>query len=91
MAKNREVVSFTVAWSVATIFALTLGIRHNWPDYDHVNHGFPLVWGTHTLSTIQGPVDIWRVDVFSLLVDLVFWLGSLTAGVVLVTRLRKNH
>jgi len=90
MVQNRVVVSFTVVWSVATVLALTLGIRLNWPDYDHVNYGFPMVWGTHVLSTIQGPVDIWKVDVFALLVDLVFWSGSLVTG-LLFLQLPKDY
>lgn len=73
---------FIILWSAATVLAVTLGITYNWPDYVHVNYGFPLVWGTHTLNTIHGPVDIWQVDVVALMVDLVLFLGTLLAGVL---------
>jgi hypothetical protein len=61
--------------SAITIAALTWGTRYNWPDYVHVRHGFPLTWGIHTLVTIVGPVDTWSVNLTSLLLDLVLWLG----------------
>lgn len=61
--------------SALTIAALTWGTRYNWPDYVHVRHGLPLTWGVHTLGTIVGPVDTWSVNLTSLLLDLVLWLG----------------
>lgn len=61
--------------SAITIAALTWGTRYNWPDYVHVRHGLPLTWGVHTLGTIVGPVDTWSVNLTSLLLDLVLWLG----------------
>ncbi|UCH58007.1 MAG: hypothetical protein JSV18_03670 [Candidatus Bathyarchaeota archaeon] len=61
--------------SIITIAAITLGVPYNWPDNYHVRHGFPLVWGTHTLSTIAGPADIWSVSVAALVIDLILWLG----------------
>lgn len=64
-----------VLMSVVCVLALTWGFAHNWPDNAHVRYGFPLTWGTHTLSTIQGPVDVWSVNVSSLVIDLLIWLG----------------
>lgn len=57
----------------------------NWPDYLHVNYGAPLVWATHTLNTIAGPVDVWRVDLQSLTIDLLFWLGLMLVFVIVST------
>jgi hypothetical protein len=37
----------------------------------------PLRWGTHQLITIAGPVDVWRVDVSALFIDLVVWVALL--------------
>jgi hypothetical protein len=64
-----------VVWTVLAILAVTWGTRFDWPDYVHIDYGFPLVWGTQTLSTIVGPVNLWNVDVTGLLMDLAFWLG----------------
>ncbi len=64
-----------VVWTVLAIFAVTWGTRFDWPDYVHIDYGFPLVWGTQTLSTIVGPVNLWNVDVNALMLDLAFWLG----------------
>jgi len=60
---------------VLTILAVTWGTRFDWPDYVHIDYGFPLVWGTQTLSTIVGPVNLWNVDVTALMMDLAFWLA----------------
>jgi len=84
MAKILVATSFVVIWSIMTILALLWGVRFDWPDYVHVNYGFPMVWGTHTLNTIAGPVDIWKVDLSSLLMDLVLWLGTMTAGAAVI-------
>ena len=81
---NWAIYAFIILWSALTALALTSGITYNWPDYVHVNYGLPFVWGTHTLNTIHGPVDIWNVDALYLLFDLGFWLGSMLAGVAAV-------
>ena len=69
------ILSFLVAWAVLTIFAVTEGTRFDWPDYVHIDYGLPLVWGTQTLNTIVGPVNLWNVDITALMMDLAFWLG----------------
>jgi len=89
--KNWVMYVFIILWSAIMAVALTLGITYDWPDFVHVNYGFPMVWGTHTLNTIHGPVDIWNVDVLSLIIDLIFWLGALLAGVAVVQRLMKGR
>jgi len=73
------VLSLAVIWIALTIIALTWGFRYDWPDFVHVDYGFPIVWATHTLNTIAGPADIWEVNVTTLTMDLVFWLGSMAA------------
>lgn len=75
MNKNLVIIGFVVIWSILAAFTLTLGVTLNYPDYLHVNYGSPLVWGTHTLNTIAGPVDKWQVDPYLLLSDLAFWFG----------------
>jgi len=74
----------TGIWVVSTILALAWGTTLNWPDFVHVNYGFPLVWATHTLSTIAGPADIWDVNILALCVDFLLWLGSMVAAVTLI-------
>ncbi len=85
MRQSRKLASiifgFTVVWVALTILALTWGSVFNWPDYHHVDHGFPLVWATHTLSTIAGPADIWQVNMTALLMDLLLWLGLLVVAI----------
>ena len=85
MRQSRKLPSiifgFMAVWVALTILALTCGSVFNWPDYHHVDHGFPLVWATHTLSTIAGPADIWQVNMTALLMDLLLWLGLLVVAV----------
>ena len=64
-----------IAASILMIIALAAGRPINYPDYVADLHGFPLVWGTHQLVTIAGPVDTWRVSITMLIVDLVIWLA----------------
>ena len=78
------VVSFVIVWMALTILGLTWGFMFDWPDYVHVKYGVPWVWATHVLNTIHGPVDIWRVDILVLLIDLLFWHGSMVIAVAVM-------
>ncbi|MCL4519084.1 MAG: hypothetical protein M1587_07800 [Thaumarchaeota archaeon] len=68
-----------LCWAVGSVVGMTYGTLLYWPDYVHVNYGFPLTFATHTLSTIAGPVDKWQVDVTALSLDLSFWLIGMIA------------
>ena len=72
MEKRNIVIQLIVA--VVMVFSLSFGFMYNWPDLQHMKYGIPLTWGTHQLSSIAGPVDIWTVNIVSLVVDLVFWI-----------------
>lgn len=84
------ILSFLVVWAVLTVLAVTWGTRFDWPDYVHIDYGLPLVWGTQTLNTIVGPVDLWNVDVTALMMDLAFWLGIM-AIIALIMLYFFNH
>jgi hypothetical protein len=71
---------FLVAWIILTILAVSWGIRYGWPDNVHIEYGLPIVWATFTKSTIVGPVNIWTVDIPSLIIDLSLWLGMMLIG-----------
>ncbi|NVM56046.1 MAG: hypothetical protein HWN66_20275 [Candidatus Helarchaeota archaeon] len=64
--------------AVVALIALTWGVRYDWPDNVHVRYGLPLTWGTHTLATIAGPANTWRVNFVNLILDLLFWLALIT-------------
>ena len=77
--------------AVVTLFSLTWGFRYDWPDFVHDRYGLPLTWGVHTLVTIQGPADTWRVDVTALFLDLALWLGiMITSQIALQTILDRR-
>jgi len=66
--------------------ALTLGSglyakEFNWPDYYHVEYGFPTAWTVRTLSTIIGPADSLTFQPVQFILDLLFW--SLVAFLIL--------
>lgn len=65
------------AWTAASVLAMTYGTQLNWPDYVHVDFGFPMTFATHTLNTIAGEADRWAVDLGALTLDLFFWLGGM--------------
>jgi hypothetical protein len=75
--------------AVVMLVAIVYGRKVSFPDNVHVLHGFPLVWGTHQLVTIAGPVDFWYVNTVNLIVDLVFWVGLILITPYLTSYLKK--
>jgi hypothetical protein len=75
--KKKTIMTLAViaAFSILTVIAITWGNQIDWPDNVHVDHGFPFVWATQTLSTIVGAVNIWTVDITAIAMNLAFWLG----------------
>ncbi len=90
MNKNISTLSFIIILSAVTTLTLTLGNTVNFPDNVHTDYGFPLDWGTHTTNTIAGPVNRWSVDITSLSIDLVFWLGLMIAVTALMLYTSKR-
>ena len=81
--KTKRIIWLTViGWIALTVLSLTWGVQVDWPDNVHVNYGFPLVWATHTLSTIAGAVDIWSFDYTVLAINLLLWLGLMIVLVI---------
>jgi len=87
----RKILVFVlmVLFSASAIIGTSLGVRFDWPDNVHIDYGFPLAWATHTLNTIAGPVDTWRVDISALVLNLVLWLGAMIIVVGLIMRMRN--
>jgi len=85
------VLPLAVVWTALTIIALTWGFRYDWPDFVHVDYGFPIVWATHTLSTIVGPADIWEVSITALSMNLLLWLGSMVAAMGFIFRIKRRR
>ncbi len=75
-----------IAASLVMIIALVAGRPINFPDNVADLYGFPIVWGTHQLVTIAGPVDTWHVSITMLIVDLVIWLAIIVAVPLLVEK-----
>jgi hypothetical protein len=80
----------SVVWAVIAVVGMTYGTTYNWPDYVHVNYGIPLVFATHTLDTIAGPVDKWSLDLGSLAVNLTFWLAGMVIILLIVVYLEGS-
>ena len=64
-------------WTVLALVAMTSGTQLNWPDFVHVNYGYPLRFAVHTLNTIAGPVDKWSLDLDAFLTDISVWFIGL--------------
>ena len=84
MRKILYFLTFLIIWLIITAAALLWGITYNWPDFVHVDYGLPLVWATNTLSTIIGPISQWSVNITNLLIDVVFWMTLMIAGIVVL-------
>ena len=84
-------IAFLAIWTIVTVVAVTWETHYDWPDNVHRDYGLPFVWSTQTLSTIVGPVDLWVVDVFSLTLDLAFWLAiMLVATPIMLVLFRER-
>jgi len=57
---------------MVTFFSLLYSREFNWPDYYHIEYGFPVTWLVRTLSTIIGPTDRFAFQPISFLLDW-FW------------------
>ena len=77
---------------VAAIMLVSMiyGRNVSFPDNVHNLHGFPLVWGSHQLITIAGPVDTWYVNLINLALDLVIWVGLILITPNLTSFLSEN-
>jgi len=62
MDYSRRSLTIQAILAFAMVMAVAWGTRYNWPDYVHVKYGLPATWGVHTLVTIAGPADSWRVN-----------------------------
>ena len=89
MGQRSALRAIPVAVALIALIALAWGARYDWPDNVHVRHGLPLTWGTHTLVTIAGPANIWRVKFVNLILDLVFWLALIAASYY-IFRMRRT-
>lgn len=90
MLRNTLAVLFSVLWSILLILALTWSTEYAWPDYVHVDYGYPLVWGVHTLNTFHGPVDIWRINLTALYIDLIVWLSIMIVCLFLILHVKTR-
>jgi hypothetical protein len=81
---------YQILVAVIMLIAMVYGRNISFPDNVHVLHGLPLVWSTHQLVTIAGPVDTWRVNMVNMIVDLVFWAGLIILIPYLSSNLSKN-
>ena len=71
-------------------FALIYNYGYSTPDLIEVRYGLPLTWGANILSTIAGPTDKWRVDLFILAIDAAFWFLVLIAASTILNYRRGN-
>jgi hypothetical protein len=88
MMSDRATLS-RVVLGVLTVAAVTYGWMTSYPDNVNLSYGVPLRWGTHQLITIAGPVDVWRVDLSALLIDLLIWVTLLIVVPMYVERVKR--
>jgi hypothetical protein len=73
---NLKFTTSLVFGGVLTLCSLLYSQEVLWPDFYHINYGFPFPWVTRTLNTIAGPVDYFRVDPSMLVFDMIFWFAA---------------
>lgn len=75
-----------LAIALFAIAVLIVGRPVNFPDNVHTVHGLPVTWGVHQLVTIVGPVDVWRVNVINLAIDLLIWFGVMIIAPLIIMK-----
>lgn len=70
--------------SSLTIVSVGWSIKYDWPDFVHIDYGFPLKWATHTLITFTGPTDYWSVDPTTLIINITIWQTMLLVGIIIL-------
>lgn len=58
---------------ILTLASALYAREFNWPDYYHIEYGFPAAWLVRTLSTIIGPANRFELQIVSFALDWVFW------------------
>jgi len=81
---------YQILVAVIMLVAMVYGRNVSFPDNVHVVHGLPLVWSTHQLVTIAGPVDTWRVNMANMISDLVFWASLIILTPYLADKQSEN-
>lgn len=76
--------------AVFAIAMIVMGFPVTNPDDVHAAHGLPLTWGVHQFVTIAGPVDVWRVDILNLGIDLVIWFGVVLIALPIAEKYLSN-
>ncbi|MEM3737025.1 MAG: hypothetical protein QXJ75_02895 [Candidatus Bathyarchaeia archaeon] len=76
---------------VLTLCSLMYSEEVMWPDFYHINYGFPLAWLIRTLSTIAGPTDYFRINFPALSVDMISWFTVALVAFWFWSKLRKNY
>jgi hypothetical protein len=76
--------AWVIVCSILTIMGAGWGIKYDWPDFVHVDYGFPVKWATHTLITFTGPSDRWMVEPTMLLIDIAIWQTILIIGIIVL-------
>jgi len=66
--------------AILTLCSLIYSKEVQWPDFHHVNYGFPLAWLRITLSTIAGPAFHFEINSLTLIIDLIFWFTATLAA-----------
>ena len=90
--RSWQIIVINATLLVLSLIAVTLGFTFSVPDLLRVDYGWPLVWGMHTLSTIVGPVDVWKVNVVALAIDLLVWFAVVAAANwVWLTKSKKSN
>jgi len=84
MKKSLIRVVWILSCSSLTMIGAGLGVKYDWPDFVHIDYGFPMKWATHTLVTLSGPADSWTVNPALLLVNIALWQVILITGVLIL-------
>ncbi len=87
LVRNARVVIVGIALTLASVLYAKV---FNWPDYYHIEYGFPAAWVVRTLNTIAGPTDKLAFQPLQFILDLVFWSLATFLILLAINRVRGS-
>jgi len=87
---RKRILQAIIAGIAATLLSGLYAQQFNWPDFQHIDYGWPLAWLTRTLSTIIGPTDRISLNKSALFVDWLIYSAAAFAVLFAIQRGRGH-
>ncbi len=80
----------TLAALGLTLLSAVRALEYNWPDFHHIEYGFPFPWLTRVLGTIAGAADYFVFAPSGFVASFAFWFLLTLGSLFLSTFVRRR-